>query len=106
MTRKRNLQTSIYLALRHMGMLCKTPKSTPRKIHIQKTIHPDGSIIIYDAPLDESPKNSNSFQSELGAFLANKKLAKVGCTFDVQTQSCSCGKTTDEFLKTSCNDKN
>jgi hypothetical protein len=102
MTRKRNFQTSIYLALRRMGMLCKTPKPTPRKIYIQKTIQPDGRQIIYTEPLDSIPENPYSLQSEIGVFLADKKISKPGCKFDIASQQCICGNTTNEFLTLTC----
>ena len=60
MKRKRNFQTSIYLALRYMSMLCKGSEPAARKIHIAKTIYPDGRETIYDAPLDSMPENTYS----------------------------------------------
>jgi hypothetical protein len=105
MKRKRNFQTSIYLALRHMGMLCKVSKPTARKIHVVKTIHPDGRVTTYNAPLDAMPENKYSLQSEIGAFLSDKKVSKPGCKFDVNTQSCVCGHSLNDFLTKTCNNK-
>jgi hypothetical protein len=102
MKRKRNFQTSIYLALRHMGMLCKAPKPEPRKLKLAMTIHADGSITKYDGPIDAVPVNTHSLESEVGAFLADKKISKPGCKFDVSTQSCICGKNISEFLTQTC----
>ena len=102
MKRKRNLQTTFYLALRHMGMLCKAPKPEPRKLKLAMTIHADGSITKYDGPIDAVPVNQNSLESEIGAFLADKKISKPGCKFEVSTQSCICGKNISEFLTQTC----
>ena len=105
MKRKRNFQTSIYLALRHMGMLCKVSKPAARKIHVVKTIHPDGRVTTYNAPLDAMPENKYSLQSEVGAFLSDKKVSKPGCKFDVNMQSCVCGHSLNDFLTKTCNNK-
>ena len=105
MKRKRNFQTSIYLALRHMGMLCKVAKPAARKIHVAKTIHPDGRETIYNAPLDAMPENTYSLESEVGAFLADKKISKPGCKFDIAKQSCVCGYALNDFLTKTCNNK-
>lgn len=85
-----------------MGMLCKAPKPEPRKLKLAMTIHADGSITKYDGPIDAVPVNQNSLESEIGAFLADKKISKPGCKFDVSTQSCICGKNISEFLTQTC----
>ena len=105
MKRKRNFQTSIYLTLRRMGMLCKPPKPQSRKLNIAMTIHSDGSITKYDGPIDAVPVNTHSLQSEIGAFLADKKISKPGCKFNVASQSCVCGHSLNDFLSKTCNDK-
>ena len=105
MKRKRNFQTKLYLALRRMGMLCKPPKSEPRKLRLAMTVHADGSITKYDEPLDSIPENKYSLQSEIGAFLSDKKVSKPGCKFDVNTQSCVCGHALNDFLTKTCNNK-
>lgn len=105
MTRKRNFKTTFYLTLRHLGMLCKVPRQTVRKIHVAKTIHPDGSETSYDAPLDVMPENPNPLQSAIAVFIAEKKLSRDNCKFDAGTQSCVCGNSLDSFLNKTCNNK-
>jgi len=105
MKRRRNFQTKLYLALRRLGMLCKVPRPEPRRFLISKTIHPDGDVTIYNAPLDAMPENKYSLQSEIGAFLSDKKVSKPGCKFNVDTQSCVCGHSLNDFLTKTCNTK-
>lgn len=105
MKRKRNFQTSFYLSLRHMGMLCKAPKPEPRKLKLAMTIHSDGSVTKYDGPIDAVPVNTHSLESEVGAFLADKKISKPGCKFDVSSQTCVCGHSLNDFLTKTCNNK-
>ena len=105
MKRKRNLQTSLYLTLRRLGMLCKPLKPEPKKLRLAMTIHSDGSITKYDGPIDAVPVNTQSLQSEIGAFLADKKISKPGCKFNVASQSCVCGHSLNDFLSKMCNDK-
>jgi hypothetical protein len=105
MKRKRNFQTSFYLALRRVGMLCKAPRMAPRRIHVVKTVHPNGRETIYNEPLATMPENSYSLESEIGAFLSDKKISKPGCKFNVTTQSCVCGHSLNDFLSKTCNNK-
>jgi len=44
-------------------------------------------------------------QSEIGAFLSDKKVSKPGCKFDVNMQSCVCGHSLNDFLTKTCNTK-
>lgn len=80
-------------------------KPEPRKLRIAMTIHSDGSVTKYDGPIDAVPVNQHSLQSEVGAFLADKKISKPGCKFDVSTQSCICGHSLNDFLTKTCNNK-
>ena len=105
MKRKRNFQTAFYLALRRMGMLCKPPKPEPRKLKLAMTIHSDGSITKYDGPIDAVPVNTHSLESEVGAFLADKKISKPGCKFDVSSHTGVCGHSLNDFLTRTCNNK-
>jgi len=105
MNRRRNFQTKLYLVLRHMGMLCKPKRPEPRKLKLAMTIHADGSITKYDGPIDAVPANTHSLQSQIGAFLADKKVSKPGCKFDINTQSCVCGHVLNDFLTKTCNNK-
>lgn len=105
MKRKRNIKTYLYLLLRHCGMLCRKPGKITRRIRVAKTIHPDGSTTHYDEYLAKIPENKFSLQSEVGAFLATKKLSKPNCKFDITLQLCSCGKNLNEFVNTACNNK-
>jgi len=105
MKRKRNFQTKLYLALRQLGMLCKKPRQEPRKLRLSMTVHADGSITKYDGPIDAVPANTHSLQSQIGAFLADKKVSKSGCKFDVSSQTCVCGHSLNDFLTKTCNNK-
>jgi len=80
-------------------------KPEPRKLNIAMTIHADGSITKYDGPIDAVPVNTNSLQSEVGAFLSDKKISKPGCNFDVSSQTCVCGHSLNDFLSKTCNNK-
>lgn len=105
MKRKRNFQTKLYLALRQLGMLCKKPRQEPRKLRLSMTVHADGSITKYDGPIDAVPANTHSLQSQIGVFLADKKVSKSGCKFDVSSQACVCGHSLNDFLTKTCNNK-
>ena len=45
---KKKIKSKFLIYLRKMGLLCKPPKKTKHKIHISRSVHPDGSITEYD----------------------------------------------------------
>ena len=63
MKRRRNFQIKLYLVLKRVGMLCKVPRPESRRFLIAKTIHPDGAVTIYNAPLNAMPENKYSFHN-------------------------------------------
>ena len=105
MKRRRNFQTKLYLVLRHMGMLCKPKRPEPKKLRLSMTVHADGSITKYNGPIDAVPANTHSLQSQIGVFLADKKVSKLDCKFDVSSQTCVCGHSLNDFLTKTCNNK-
>ena len=64
MTFKKRLKTKIKSALRKMGMLCKKPTQSSKRIRISKTVYPNGQILEHDR-ITEVPENKHSFESEL-----------------------------------------
>jgi hypothetical protein len=84
MKRKRNVATSFLLALRHVGMLCKKPRSHKYEIRVQSTVYPDVRV---------SP-----IEAEQNTWILNKMTTRPGCKFNPDTRTCVCGiKTIDEF---------
>lgn len=65
MTFKKKVKTKFKSFLRRIGLLCKKPQPPKRKIHISRSIQPDGTVVEYDSPLDKIPLNPSSFESEL-----------------------------------------
>jgi hypothetical protein len=74
---KKKIKVKFLICLRKMGMLCKPPKKNKLKIHLSKSVYPDGSITEYDSPLDYVPLNKNSFESELHVYHEMKKDAAI-----------------------------
>ncbi len=77
MTLKKKIKSKFLIYLRKAGILCKPPKKTKRKIYVSKSVHPDGSIIEYDSPLESIPLNKDSFESELHVYHEMRKDAEV-----------------------------
>ena len=74
MTRKRNLKTTLFLWLRHKGMLCKKPVYKKPVIKISKTVYPDGVPRI-------SPNGSGEWYGLLGErtkLNESSELKKIG----------------------------
>jgi hypothetical protein len=74
---KKKIKSKFLIYLRKMGLLCKPPKKTKHKIHISRSVHPDGSITEYDLPLENIPLNKNSFESELHVYHEMKRDAEL-----------------------------
>jgi hypothetical protein len=91
MKRKRNLKTKLFLLLRKMGMLCKAPEPYTKRLRVARTVLPDG--------------NPNSLEAEIAVFLESKKLSFKGCQFNIDTQTCPCGKDLQQFLTSGCKTK-
>lgn len=89
MKRKRNLNTWLLLQLRSLGMLCKKPTPTPKRIRIASTVYPDGNV--------------KSIDAERHVWVETKKSGRKSCQFDSSTMSCMCGVTTIEQFAKSCN---
>jgi hypothetical protein len=77
MTLKKKIKSKFLIYLRKAGILCKPPKKTKHKIYVSKSVHPDGSIIEYDSPLESIPLNKDSFGSELHVYYEMKRDAEI-----------------------------
>ncbi len=88
MKHKRNLKTKVFLWLRKMGMLCKTPQPYTPHLRISHTVRPDVDL----SPID----------TERYVFMVNKKSSRNNCKFNIDSQTCKCGANLDQFLN-KCN---
>lgn len=88
MKRKRNLKTKLFLQLRKWGMICRKPQPYTHRLRIAKTVLPDGT--------------PSSIEAEEYVFLQNKKLSMPKCGFDIDTKTCGCGVSFQEFLTGQC----
>jgi len=87
--RKRNFKTKFQIWLRHMGLLCKKPVETRKRIRVSHTVYPEGIV----SPID----------AERAVWVENKKSGIKGCMFDVDARSCECGvKSIDDFARGNC----
>ena len=71
------LKNRFKIKFRKMGMLCKKPSPTPKRIRISKTINPDGSEtkrnMLFEQPLVEG----STFETELHIWNELKKQNQV-----------------------------
>ena len=88
MKRKRNLQTTLLLQLRKLGMICRKLQPYTHRLRIAKTVFPEGT--------------PSSIEAEEYVFLQNKKLSMPKCGFDIDTKTCGCGISFQEFLTGQC----
>ena len=103
MKRKRNITTSFLLALRRVGMLCKTPVEPTPRIRVTKTVHPDGTVDILPARVQSKDIiNTTPMKSEVHVWIENKKSALKNCQFDSETSLCPCGVDLDDFASSGC----
>jgi hypothetical protein len=65
MTLRKKIKSRFKLALRRLGMLCKRPKGTSKRIRITKTINPDGTVTIHDRITKQPINDGNTFETEL-----------------------------------------
>ena len=63
MTNKR-LKSKFKLFLRKVGMICKKPVETSKRIRVSKTVYPNGEVIEH-GKIEKVPENKHSFESEL-----------------------------------------
>jgi hypothetical protein len=106
MTTNKKIKSKLKLMLRSMGFLCnKNSKPKKIKIRISRSINVDGTVTEYTSPLERIPVNEFSLQSEITVFLADKKIARPECKFNIETQNCECGHSVNDFLLTPCNTK-
>jgi len=74
---KKKIKSKFLIYLRKMGLLCKPLKKGKPQIYVSKSVHPDGSVVEYDSPLEKIPLNKNSFESELHVYNEMKKDAEI-----------------------------
>lgn len=65
MTIKRKFKAKAMLALRSIGLLCKRPAETTRRIRISKTLNPDGTITEHGKLTEQPLYEGNTFDAEL-----------------------------------------
>jgi hypothetical protein len=99
MTFKKKVKSKFKSFLRRLGLLCKKPTKTTRRIRISRTLNSDGTVTVYDSPVFQVAENPNIIESEIHVFLEEKKLSNPKCQFDSSKKSCICGKSLEDFLE-------
>jgi hypothetical protein len=75
MTLRKKIKSKFKLFLRKLGMLCKGPTGTSKRIRISKTVYPDDTIVEHGY-ITKVPENKDSFASELHVFNEIKNSVK------------------------------
>ena len=65
------------IKLRKMGMLCKKPTPTPKRIRISKTVEPDGSETKHNMLFEQPLVEGSTFETELHIWKELKKQNQV-----------------------------
>ena len=82
---KKKIKSKFLIHLRKIGLLCKPPKKNKPQIYVSKSVHPDGSVVEYDSPLEKIPLNKNSFESELHVYNEMKRDAEIKYNKKIKT---------------------
>ena len=77
MTIKRKLKSKFKLALRRVGLLCKRPVETTRRIRISKTINPDGTVTKHDRLTEQPLVQGSTYESELHIWKEIHKITQT-----------------------------
>jgi hypothetical protein len=65
MTVRKKIKSKFKLMLRRLGMLCKRPIETTRRIRISKTLNPDGTVTEHHRLTEQPLSDGNTFETEL-----------------------------------------
>jgi hypothetical protein len=76
MTIKKKVKSKFKLFLRRLGMLCKKPTESSKRIRISKTINPDGTSTEHGRITEQPLFEGNTFESELHIYNEIKKSVK------------------------------
>ena len=75
MTFRKKTKAKFKLFLRNLGMLCKGPTGSSKRIRISKTVYPDNTVVEHGY-ITKVPQNKDSFASELHVYNEIKKSVK------------------------------
>jgi hypothetical protein len=77
MTIKRKFKSKFKLALRRVGLLCKQPVETTRRIRISHTRNPDGSITQHGKLTEQPMVQGSTYESELHIWREIHKITQT-----------------------------
>jgi hypothetical protein len=77
MTFKTKTKARFQSFLRRLGLLCKKPTESTKRVRISKTINPDGSTTQHERLTKQPLYEGNTFESELHIYNEIKKTVKT-----------------------------